>query len=41
MLHFAGAMENHHPSEDGWILGAPDKPYLLPDGAHIDGYYTI
>lgn len=39
MLHFAGVMENHHHSETGWILGAPEGDYKLPEGAHIDGYY--
>lgn len=40
MLHFAGAMENHHSSESGWIMGAPEDVFELPEGARIDGYYT-
>lgn len=39
MLHFAGTMENHHLSETGWSLGAPEGKYELPEGARIDGYY--
>lgn len=39
MLHFAGTMENHHHSETGWFMGAPEGDYELPEGAHIDGYY--
>lgn len=39
MLHFAGTMENHHHSETGWMMGAPEGKYDLPDGARIDGYY--
>lgn len=40
MLHFAGAMENHHSSESGWIMGVPEDVFELPEGARIDGYYT-
>lgn len=40
MLHFAGAMENHHSSESGWSMGAPEDVFELPEGARIDGYYT-
>lgn len=39
MLHFAGTMENHRHSETGWIPGAPDRAYSLPEGAVISGYY--
>lgn len=42
MLHFAGTMENHHPSDTGWIMGAPEgKSYALPEGTRIAGYYQI
>ena len=41
MLHFAGVMENQHSSEKGWILGAPDEAYDIPEGAVIEGYYEI
>ncbi len=42
MLHFAGTMENHHPSDTGWIMGPPEgTAYDLPEGAQIAGYYEI
>ncbi len=41
MLHFAGTMENHHASKGGWVLGAPEKQYDIPEGTSIDGYYAI
>lgn len=41
MLHFAGTMENHHSTETGWILGPPQTPYEIPEGARIDGYYRL
>ena len=41
MLNFAGTMENHHAAKAGWILGAPEKPYDIPEGAVIAGYYPI
>lgn len=42
MLHFAGTMENHHPSDTGWVMGAPEgSSYEIPEGAWIAGYYVI
>lgn len=41
MLHFAGVLESHHSTEHGWVLGAPETSYKLPENAHIDGYYKI
>ena len=42
MLHFAGTMENHHPSDTGWVMGSPEgSSYEIPEGAWIAGYYVI
>lgn len=38
MLSFAETMENHHPSDTGWVMGAPEgKSYEIPDKTWIAG----
>ena len=38
MLSFAETMENHHPTDTGWVMGAPEgKSYEIPDKTWIAG----